>query len=179
MTEIRHHSEIPIVLMGYYNQMLQFGVEKFLYMCQHSGVDGLIIPDLPMDIYEEEYKYLFDQAGLTMTFLVTPQTSENRIIKADKLSSGFLYVVSSSSITGKSKDIQDGQITYFNKLSDMSLESPKLIGFGIHDKQTFNKACDYSNGAIIGSAFIRAIAEDSGTGSLEEKVGLFVRKVKE
>lgn len=156
--EIRKTCNIPIVLMGYLNQWMQYGENEFLKSCKEAGVDGLIIPDLPMDIYENNYKTQIENHGLGFSFLVTPQTSDERIIKADKLSNNsFLYVVSQASITGGSKDIQQTQIKYFQRLKKLELSAPRLIGFGIHDKTTFDTACQYANGAIIGSAFIRAI----------------------
>ncbi len=156
---IREQSNIPIVLMGYLNQMLQFGVEKFLHSAAESGIDGLIIPDLPMDIYRDQYQAAFEQDGLGISFLVTPETSEERIRLADELSSGFLYVVSQSKITGGSTDINQSQTLYFERLQRMQLRSPWLIGFGIHDAQTYNQACQYGHGAIIGSAFIRHLGQ--------------------
>ena len=164
VVEIRKQSQLPLVLMGYLNQMLQYGTEKFLTACQVSGVDGLIIPDLPMDIYEAQLKDTINQHGLGISFLVTPQTSDERIQKADTLSTSFLYVVSQSSITGGSSDIKDDQINYFNKLDQLKLSSPRLIGFGIHDKTTFDTACQYGQGAIIGSAFIRHLAAEGVRG---------------
>jgi len=144
--QIRKESSIPIVLMGYLNQWLQYGEEKFLQACAEAGVDGLIIPDLPMEIYESEYKSQIEKHNLGFSFLVTPQTSDERILKADKLSSNsFLYVVSQASITGGSKDIHQTQIDYFRRLEKLSLKTPRLIGFGIHDKATFDKACQYAN----------------------------------
>jgi len=167
---IRAQSQIPLVLMGYLNQWMQYGEDRFLAACKDSGIDGLIIPDLPMDIYETEYADKVKAAGLDFSFLVTPQTSDDRIRKADQLSQGFLYVVSQSSITGGSKDIQDSQVTYFNRLKRLQLETPKLIGFGIHDKATFDKACAYANGAIIGSAFIRHLGNGGGAAEFIAKV---------
>lgn len=172
---IRATSEVPIILMGYFNQMLQYGSEKFLNTCQTTGVDGLIIPDLPMDIYEHEYKSLFERYKLGISFLVTPQTSKERILKADTLSSAFLYVVSQSSITGSSADISTEQVKYFDALEALNLSSPRLIGFGIHDKKTFETACLHGHGAIVGSAFIRALKKE---GKLPEIISNFVSSLK-
>lgn len=169
---VRQTSNIPIILMGYFNQMMQFGEEKFINKCVESGVDGLIIPDLPMDVFESEFKGRFEEKDLAISFLITPETSDERIKQADRLSSAFLYVVSKSSITGSSNDISNEQEEYFNHLDRLTLRSPRLIGFGIHDRTTFGTACRHANGAIIGSAFIRALEQK---GSLKEKIESFVQ----
>lgn len=175
VTEVRKHTQIPLIIMGYYNQMMQYGEERFLKTAHEAGVDGLIIPDLPMYVYEEKYKALFEQYGMTMSFLITPETSDERVRQADHLSDGFLYVVSKSSITGSASDISSSQETYFNHINSMKLQTPRLIGFGIHDKQTYDTACAHANGAIIGSAFIRAL---EGDGSLKEKIERFVGRIR-
>jgi tryptophan synthase alpha chain len=153
----RASATIPIILMGYYNQMLQYGVERFIADCGSAGIQGLIIPDLPMDIYVERYRDLFERHSIEIAFLITPMTSDERIRQADSLSSAFLYVVSQSSITGKQGSFDDTQLAYFQRIKDMKLISPQLLGFGIHNAETFDTACRYFHGAIIGSAFIRAI----------------------
>jgi tryptophan synthase alpha chain len=147
---------IPIILMGYMNPILQFGIEKFCTAAKEVGIDGMILPDLPMYEFEMMYKPLFEKNNLKFIFLVTPETSEERIRKIDNLSSGFLYAVSSSSTTGNNKAIED-QESYFKKLQQMNLKNPILVGFGIKDKHTFTAACKYTNGAIIGSAYIKAL----------------------
>ena len=147
---------LPIILMGYMNPILQFGIEKFCAKANEVGVDGVILPDLPMYEFETIYKPLFDTNNLKFIFLVTPETGEERIRKIDALCSGFLYAVSSSSTTGKNKAIE-GQEDYFKKLQQMNLKNPVLVGFGIKDKATFASACKYTNGAIIGSAYIKAL----------------------
>ncbi len=147
---------IPIILMGYLNPIMQYGIENFCNKAKEVGVDGVILPDLPMYEYETIYKKLFDAAGLDFVFLVTPETSEERIRKIDALGSGFIYAVSSSSTTGKSKAIE-AQEDYFKKLQSLQLKNPVLVGFGIKDKQTFEAASRYTNGAIIGSAYIKAL----------------------
>lgn len=157
--EAKKSTSIPIIMMGYFNQLLQFGVEDFLKIASEKGVDGMIIPDLPMDIYERDYKSMFEQYGLTISFLISPMTSEERIRQADRLSSAFIYVVSQSSITGKKGDISEEQKSYFNRINAMGLKSPRLIGFGIHDNKSFETACAFSHGAIVGSAFIRALTD--------------------
>lgn len=154
---IRLTHDIPIILMGYFNQMLQYGDEKFLADAHQSGIQGLIIPDMPMEIYERDYQLLFEKYQMEISFLITPMTSDDRIHQADKLSSAFLYIVSQSSITGKQGSISDEQLAYFAKIQSMMLKSPALIGFGIHDKTTRDIANQYSQGAIVGSAFIRSI----------------------
>jgi tryptophan synthase alpha chain len=147
---------IPIILMGYMNPILQFGLEKFCAAAKEVGIDGMILPDLPMYEFETMYKPLFEKNNLKFIFLVTPETSEERIKKIDNLSSGFLYAVSSSSTTGNNKAIEE-QEGYFKKLQQMKLKNPILVGFGIKDKHTFTAACKYTNGAIIGSAYIKAL----------------------
>ena len=172
VAQSRKDSQVPIILMGYYNQMVQYGLERFLQTCQSSGVDGLIIPDLPMSIYKRDYQQLFQQYDLKIAFLITPETSDERILLADELSSAFIYVVSKSSITGSAGAINAAQKEYFKRIDDLKLKAPRLIGFGIHDRDSYLTACANSNGAIIGSAFIRALdkAEDI-SGSIESFVG--------
>lgn len=147
---------IPVVLMGYLNPLLQYGFEKFCVKAAEIGVDGLIIPDIPMFEYENEYAAIVKKHGLDFIFLVTPETSEQRIKKLDSLSSGFLYAVSSSSLTGSEKDFSAVE-TYLQRLKEMNLTNPILVGFGIKDKATFETACKHANGAIIGSAYIKAL----------------------
>ncbi len=171
----RRRSNVPIVLMGYYNQMLQFGIEKFLKQCQLSGVDGLIIPDLPMSIYKNEYIDLFDKYDVKISFLITPETSDERIRLADELSNGFIYVVSKSSITGTSSNIDDAQKHYFERIEKMKLNTPRLIGFGIHDKKTYQTACNHSQGAIIGSAFIRTL---NGSSDISKTISEFINRIR-
>ncbi|MGG9962462.1 tryptophan synthase subunit alpha [Ferruginibacter sp. SUN106] len=156
LKDIRTTIHIPIILMGYMNPVLQFGMEKFCTAAHAVGVDGIILPDLPMYEYETMYKPLFDKNDLKFIFLVTPETSEERIKKIDALCSGFIYAVSSSSTTGKNKAIE-GQEEYFKKLQQLNLNNPILVGFGIKDKATFTSACKYTNGAIIGTAYIKAL----------------------
>lgn len=171
---VRKNSEIPIILMGYYNQVMQFGEEKFFRKCKEVGVDGLILPDMPLHVFEEQNKSLFKELGLDCIFLITPQTSDERIKVIDSLSSGFIYMVSNSSITGAKTGISEKQLSYFNRINNLNLKNPRLIGFGISNHETFTTACQYSNGAIIGSAFIRAIGKE---GNLENKIGEFVDSV--
>jgi len=147
---------VPVLLMGYMNPVLQYGFEKFCAAAAAAGVDGLILPDLPIYEFETEYGPVMKRYGLDFVFLVTPETSPERIRKVDGLSSGFLYAVSSSSTTGKDKDMSE-QEAYFERLQRMKLKNPVLIGFGIRDKATFDAASRHANGAIIGTAYIRAL----------------------
>lgn len=155
--DMRQSVSIPVVLMGYLNPIIQFGMEAFLQKCKEVGVDGLILPDLPMQQYQDEFKTLFDQYGLSNTFLISPQTSEARIREIDENSNGFIYMVSSHSITGAKAGISEEQVEYFKRVQAMNLKNPRLIGFGISDSETFTKASLYGNGAIIGSAFIKIV----------------------
>lgn len=173
--EIRQTTNIPILLMGYYNQLLQYGTDIFFKKAKKVGVNGFIIPDLPLDIYIKEHKELVQQLGLDMIFLITPQTSKSRIIEIDNQTSGFIYVVSSYSITGSKNDISQQQINYFEKIKKMNLKNPKLIGFGIHNKQTFDTACRYTNGAIIGSAFIKELEKSK---NIKETIAEFVKSIR-
>jgi len=158
ISEIRKTVSIPIILMGYYNQILQYGSISFFEKAKEVGVDGFIIPDVPLDVYQEKYKHVFNTLNLDMIFLITPQTTDQRIRLIDNESSGFLYVVSSFAITGSKSDIQQNQLDYFNRINLLKLKNLTLIGFGISNKKTFTTACEYANGAIIGSAFIKSIA---------------------
>ncbi len=164
---------VPVILMGYMNPIMQYGLEKFCETAAAVGVDGLILPDLPMYEFETEYRELFQKHNLRFIFLVTPETSEDRIRKIDQLCSGFLYAVSSSSTTGNSKAI-GGQSAYFKKLQDMMLSNPILVGFGIKDKPTFDAACQYTNGAIIGSAYINAL---KGSADIERSTKEFLNTI--
>lgn len=166
---------VPILLMGYFNTILQFGEEKFLKRCQEIGIDGIIVPDLPISVYESEYHSLFTKYGVLNTFLITPQTSEERIRQVDKLSSGFIYMVSSASTTGAKSNISDTQSAYFQRINEMNLKNPKLIGFGISNKETFQKATQFAEGAIIGSAFVNLIANSS---NLKTDIVDFVKSIR-
>lgn len=166
---------LPVVLMGYLNPIIQFGMEEFCKKCKEVGVDGLIVPDLPMQQYLDEYKSLFDSYGLVNTFLISPQTSEKRIREIDENTDGFIYMVSSHSITGAKADISAEQIAYFERVKAMNLKNPRLIGFGISDAQTFSTASKFSNGAIIGSAFIKVLRNSK---SLNEDIIEYLKSVK-
>lgn len=160
LKDLRKEITVPVILMGYMNPVLQYGFEKFCAAASAVGIDGLILPDLPQYEFETEYGAIIKKYNLDFIFLVTPETSEERIRKIDTLSSGFIYAVSSSSTTGNNKAIED-QTGYFIKLQSMNLKNPILVGFGIKDKQTFQAACQHSNGAIIGSAFIKALEKST------------------
>jgi tryptophan synthase alpha chain len=156
LKDFRKEISVPVLLMGYMNPILQYGFEKFCADAAVVGVDGLIVPDLPEYEYEIEYGAIIKRHGLDFVFLVTPETSEERVKKLDELSTGFLYAVSSSSTTGRDKNMNDVK-KYLQKLKDLKLNNPILVGFGIKDKQTFGAACETANGAIIGTAFIKAL----------------------
>jgi len=170
---IRKHITIPLVLMGYFNPMMQYGIEKFCSRCETIGIDGIIIPDLPVDVYHENYKALFDKHGLYNMFLITPQTSEARIKYIDKVSNGFIYMVSSASVTGAKSTFGNTQTEYFKRIATLKLKTPTVIGFGISNQETYKIACDQSRGAIIGSAFIQFLKKEG-----EEKIGSFIKSIR-
>lgn len=172
---IRGSVDIPLILMGYINPVLQYGVEKFCQKCEEVGVDGLILPDLPMAEYLTEYKVIFEKYELKNVFLITPQTSEDRIREIDENTDGFIYMVSSASITGAKSNISDEQVAYFQRVGKMGLKNPRLIGFGISNRETFDKACTYANGAIIGSAFIKVL---EGAKDLKKEISEYIKSVK-
>ncbi|TDG36525.1 tryptophan synthase subunit alpha [Pedobacter changchengzhani] len=174
LKELRKNVTIPVLLMGYVNPVLQFGVENFCKACAEVGVDGCIVPDLPMVEYEEFYKGYFEEHNLSNVFLITPQTADERIKKIDSLTNGFIYLLSSSATTGKNLEVGNTTEAYFSRIQNMNLKNPTMIGFGISDKQTFDKACAYSNGAIIGTAFVKAIAN----GNIEQNVSDFMKNFK-
>ena len=173
LKNIRRKTNIPLVIMGYLNPIIQYGIESFCKDCQSVGIDGLIIPDLPADIYHAKYKEVFYKYRLLNMFLITPQTSDKRIRFIDKISTGFIYMVSSFSITGAVKSFEAEQKKYFRRINNMNLKSPLLIGFGISNKNTYEDAINFSNGAIIGSAFINFIDKE-GIG----KIDRFIKKIR-
>ena len=174
LANIRDHVSIPLILMGYFNPVMQYGIEKFCRKCMVIGIDGTIIPDLPLEVYEDEYKDLFEKNNLINIFLITPQTPETRVKKIDRLSRGFIYMVSSSSTTGIKKNVMDSKSEYFKRIHSLNLRSKKLTGFGISDSGSFNEACTFTNGAIIGSAFVKVIKEE---GTIKEKVTTFAKEI--
>lgn len=157
--EIRSHINLPVILMGYLNPVMQYGVEQFCKDAAAAGVDGMILPDMPMDEYQTEYKSIFESHGLNNTFLISPTTSEMRIRQIDDATNGFIYAVSSSSTTGAKGGFSSEQEDYFKKLRSLRLKNPFLIGFGISNHQTFLKASEYASGAIVGSAFISMLKD--------------------
>lgn len=166
---------VPILLMGYLNPVIQYGMEKFCQRCQQIGIDGLILPDMPMQVYQDEYKAMFDQYGLFNIFLITPQTSEARIRHIDEISDGFIYMVSSASVTGSTTGISTQQEAYFDRVNQLKLRNPRLIGFGISNHDTFTKASRHAHGAIIGSAFIKVLQNAK---DLKKDITDFVTSVK-
>ena len=160
LKSLRTHVTIPVYLMGYFNPVLQFGVDNFCAACEEVGVNGVIIPDLPMYEYEELYQPLFEKHGISNIFLITPQTSTERIHKIDNLSTSFIYVLSSNATTGKNLTVQDSSKAYFQRLKAMELENPLVIGFGIANADTFKQATDYAKGAIVGTAFVRTLEQE-------------------
>ena len=186
LKNIRDSIQTPLILMGYLNPVLQFGIEKFCEAASKAGVDGIILPDLPMYEFETEYGQYFKKHDLHFIFLITPETGEERIRQIDKLSSGFIYAVSSSSTTGNDKQLTEScgqtddktvnaQESYFKKLQAMKLLNPVLVGFGIKDKKTFDAACTYTNGAIIGSAYINALKD---TEDIDRTTKDFIKGIK-
>lgn len=176
VTELRAKVEVPIILMGYFNPILQFGVEEFCKSASRAGVDGMIIPDLPLQEYQAEYKVIFEQHGLQNIFLIAPTTSMDRIRAIDAVSDAFIYAVSSSSTTGAKNNFSEEQQAYFERLKKMKLKNPFLIGFGISNHNTWSAACAFGAGAIVGSAFITMLKESRDIGN---DIPAFVKSLKE
>ena len=153
--------------------MIQYGIESFCQKCESIGIDGLIIPDLPVEIYHEKYKSLFDQHGLYNMFLITPQTPEDRVRYIDRISNGFIYMVSSASVTGAKSSFGEIQTKYFNRIANMKLKTPQVVGFGISNSSTYEAATKYSRGAIIGSAFIKFLEKEG-----VKEIGKFVKSIR-
>ena len=175
LIDIRNEVKIPILLMGYLNPVIQFGVESFCRQCSKAGIDGVILPDLPPAVYVKEYRTIFNRYDLYNILLISPQSSAERVKDIDQLSRGFIYMVSSSSVTGSRGNFTDEQMSYFKRTGEMNLENPCLIGFGISDHNTFINAGKYARGGIIGSAFVKILAKD---GNLKENVGQFIREIR-
>jgi tryptophan synthase alpha chain len=173
LTGVRAKIHIPLVMMGYLNPIMQFGFEAFCKECHRVGVDGMIIPDLPMADFLSEYKEIAVQYGLEFIFLITPETSESRIREIDSHTNGFIYMVSSAATTGTQTSF-DNKVDYFNRINSMSLRNPRLVGFGISNKSTRDMVNRYSSGAIIGSAFIKALQE---TQDVEKGVKLLLENL--
>ena len=174
LEDLRSEVSIPVLLMGYINPIIQFGIERFCDKCAEVGIDGVIAPDLPMQEYLDSYQNLFRAKGIHNIFLISPNTSEDRIRQIDQNSRGFIYMVSSSSITGAKTGVQDGQLEYYKRIKEMGLKNKRLIGFGISDKETFDTACEFADGAIIGSAFIRQLKSDASEAGIKK----FVKNIK-
>jgi len=174
LKDLRERVSIPILLMGYVNPIVQYGVERFCKAAAAVGVDGVIVPDLPMYEYENMYSGFFKDNNLSNIFLVTPQTAEARIRKIDELSNSFIYLLSSSNITGGSLNVSDSIEGYYQRVKAMNLKNPTIIGFGISNNETYTKACQYANGAIVGSAFVKLLGEDG----YMEKIPSFVRSIR-
>ncbi len=170
---IRERVKIPLIIMGYFNPVLQYGVEKFCARCREVGIDGIILPDLPLDVYQEEYEEIFKAHGLLNIFLITPQTSDDRIRKIDAGSEGFIYMVSSASTTGAKEGFGQEQQSYFERIEALNLRNPQIVGFGISNADTFAQATSHAKGAIIGSAFIKMLS-DQGKGGIE----LFINSIR-
>src|SRR5690606_26260076 len=174
LKDIRKTVSIPLIIMGYFNPILQYGVEAFCKKCQEVGIDGLIIPDLPVDVYHDDYKTTFEAYGLINVLLITPQTSDERIRFIDSVSNGFIYMVSSASVTGSQSGFNEDNTAYFERIANMNLKNPQIIGFGISDNTTFTQATTYAKGAIIGSAFIKHITSKK-IDSIKEFVDIILK----
>lgn len=173
LKDIRKSVQIPLIIMGYFNPMMQFGMEKFCQKCAEVGIDGLIIPDLPLFVYETEYKSIFEKYHLKNIFLISPQTSIERIQQIDAISDSFIYMVSSAAVTGSQSGFVSEEMDYFERISESNLKNPQIIGFGIKDKETFQQATKHQKGAIIGSAFIKFIKSNNNI-----KIIDFIRSIK-
>ncbi len=173
LEDIRKTISIPLIIMGYFNPMLQYGVEAFCKKCHEIGIDGIIMPDLPLDVYQEDYEATFKKYGLLNIFLITPQTSDERIQQINEASDGFIYMVSSASVTGSKEGFGNTQSEYFERIAGMNLKNPQIVGFGIKDSETFETATKHSKGAIIGSAFIKFLTT-YGVDSISD----FIKKIR-
>ena len=162
LKDIRKEVQIPLVLMGYLNPIMQYGFKDFCRTCRETGIDGVIIPDLPFKDYMEEYRSIAEEQDVRIIMLITPETSEERIRLIDEHTDGFIYMVSSAAITGAQKDFNAQKQAYFQRIADMNLRNPRMIGFGISNKQTFETASAHAAGAIIGSKFVTLLDEEDG-----------------
>lgn len=173
--QVRDEIDIPVILMGYLNPVYQYGTEKFCEDCEKAGVSAVILPDLPIDEYLAEYKNIFEMHGLFNIFLITPETSESRLRRIDSISRGFIYMVSASSTTGSRKGLSNEQLTYFRRIRDLNLKTPRMIGFGISDHESYRQAVTYADGAIIGSAFIKVLLQSN---NIRDDINKFIRSIK-
>lgn len=162
LKDIRQTTTIPLILMGYLNPIMQYGFDNFCKSCQECGIDGMIIPDLPYKDYMEEYKPISDKYGLRVIMMITPETSEDRIRNIDGHTDGFIYMVSSAATTGAQKDFNEQKQAYFRRIEAMNLKNPRMIGFGISNKQTYEAAASHAAGCIIGSKFVTLLEEEKG-----------------
>ncbi|MCV6631454.1 MAG: tryptophan synthase subunit alpha [Flavobacteriaceae bacterium] len=170
---VREKVQIPLIIMGYFNPMLQYGIEAFCAKCAAIGIDGLIIPDLPVAVYQKDYQTIVEKHGLINVFLITPQTSDERIRTIDEVSNGFIYMVSSASVTGAKSSFGNTQQAYFERIHKLQLKNPQIVGFGISNKETFNAATTFAKGAIIGSAFIKHLTKEG-----PKKISDFVKSIR-
>lgn len=173
LKDIRKTVSIPLIIMGYFNPVFQYGVEAFCEKCAEIGIDGLILPDLPLDVYQEKYEAIFKRYGLINVFLITPQTSDKRIKQIDEASNGFIYMVSSASTTGAKTGFGNEQTAYFERIANMNLKNPQIVGFGISNSDTFNQATATTKGAIIGSAFVNHLTKNGVT-----KIDEFIKNIR-
>ncbi len=174
LRDVRQHTQIPLILMGYMNPVLQYGEKNFFVKCKEIGIDGVILPDLPLDYFQLELQTLAEENNIANIMLITPETSPERICHIDNLSKGFVYMVSSNSITGGNKTM-DAQTDYFNRIKNLNLKNPTIIGFGIKNSETYDNACKYSNGAIIGTAFIQHLTQH---GTSKESIKTFIKNIR-
>jgi tryptophan synthase alpha chain len=175
LREVRKTITIPLVLMGYLNPVMKYGVDNFLEKCREIGIDGIILPDLPCELYNQQYRTRFEAAGVSNIFLITPQTPEARVKMLDQNASGFLYMVSSAAVTGSTKGLTTFQTDYFERIRAMSLTTPRMVGFGISDHDSFKQVCQYASGAIVGSAFIKMLEKST---NLRNDIAEFVKSIK-
>jgi len=174
LKDIRQSVKMPLLLMGYINPVLQYGIDAFCKKCKETGIDGVIIPDLPLEEYQESFRDTFEKYDLRFIFLITPQTSNDRIRMIDSISNGFIYVVSSASTTGAKTSIAQKQLEYFDRLKSLNLKNPLIIGFGISNHETYVKACEYANGAIVGSAFVKLL----NSPNYKQEIVPFIHQIK-
>jgi tryptophan synthase alpha chain len=174
LQDIRQSVDIPLILMGYLNPVLQYDVKAFCAKCKDVGIDGLILPDLPLSVYQEEFKPIFEASNLHNISLITPQTSDERLREIDEATTGFIYMVSSNATTGAKTSVSEFQKKYFERINSMNLKNPRVIGFGISNAETFENACNYANGTIIGSAFVKAL---EGNEPLGQKISGFIHSI--
>lgn len=177
LQDLRPGVQVPVLLMGYINTVMAYGVERFCQDCQRVGIDGVIFPDLPLQEYKDQYQAVFQAHGLHNIFLITPQTSQERIRLMDQESGGqgFLYMVSQAGTTGAKAGISLDQEAYFARVEEMQLQTPRLIGFGISDRASFARACQHAQGAIIGSAFVNLLRQSQ---DLEADIASFVAGIR-